>query len=82
MAKIEIIKQIIKEEVEISTCPFCGSSEVEVTQTDGCYGYSYDSAYTRCRCCGSKGPTIKDESYSLSKDKQVLLAVEKWNNRA
>lgn len=82
MSKYVIEKQaIIKEDIEILPCPFCGKENTEVVYRHGDYGYSSSKAYVKCRHCGSQGAKVTDDLGSFSKDRMEKIAITNWNVR-
>ena len=74
-------KEVVTKEIEVLSCPFCGSDNIDVIHYAGFYGYSADEFYVKCKDCGACGGKVVDDRCSLSTTKQKELAVEKWNMR-
>lgn len=68
---------IIKEQIDIYVCPFCGSGNLNVVHYAGSYGYSSDATYVKCKSCGAQGP-VYTESVG-TKNKQIKCAILDWN---
>lgn len=74
-------KEVVTKEIEVFSCPFCGSDNIDVIHYTGSYGYSTDETYVKCKYCGATGGKIVDSRYNLTNARQKELAVEKWNMR-
>lgn len=70
--------KIVKKQIEILPCPFCGSNNVKPIHYNGSYGYSPSEDYVTCTSCGASGGRIKDSDCGNNMD----LAIKKWNRRA
>lgn len=77
---------------ELKSCPFCGSSAVDLHAT--CYGGGERgnkprvAFYVRCGACRARGPVFKARGEGFSPiserdhDRQRARAVDAWNRRA
>ena len=70
-------KEIVKEEIDILPCPFCGSENVKPVHCNGEYGYRSSEDYVVCASCGAVGSSIKDSNCGNN----LRLAIQKWNTR-
>lgn len=76
--KVSIDEKVIKEEVELKPCPFCGSEHLEFNYDFGSYGYTQPVASITCLECG----TTISRSYSNVTHRELKLAtVKAWNKR-
>ena len=73
MTKVVIGQKIIEETADASSCPFCGSDNVELRSYD--MGGGYNTHYILCKDCGSRGPEICMEKA------MPIDAVNAWNRR-
>lgn len=51
-------------DLKLKQCPFCGSSDVEVTEFDDCMSECPDSA-VQCNYCFSNGAKTKTENHAV-----------------
>lgn len=70
-------KKVITKEVEILSCPFCGSDNVRPVHITGSYGYSSSEDYVMCKDCGAQGASIRDSDCG----NHMLEVIDKWNRR-
>lgn len=79
MSKYIIEKQeIIRKEINILPCPFCGSENVKPIHCNGSHGYSASEDYVKCFSCSATGGLITNNDGLHFTEK----AIKKWNRRA
>ena len=69
-------KTIVKQ-IEILSCPFCGSDNVQPIHIEGNWGYSASQDYVRCLNCKATGGKIEDSNCG----NHMHEAIDKWNKR-
>src|SRR5690349_9545230 len=63
------------EPIELAPCPFCGSADVEPTESDrGC-------PIVTCLNCGADGPPYRDYVPHESEESEKAKAAGLWNRR-
>lgn len=68
----------MSDKEKLSPCPFCGNSEIKISQ--GYFGYSYFHCSAKCNCCGVSVEK-EDDIYDKSKYKVIDNAIEARNRR-
>lgn len=69
-------RTVTVEEIEIKSCPFCGSDEVKPIYYKEQWGWSNAENFVKCCRCGAKDPLI-----SRVEGDHTIESIKAWNRR-
>jgi len=82
----------MSEQIRLKPCPFCGSTEIQASETGSGQDADVTVGWVKCCYCGTtlsaiaikaKYVQIESDLYRLVSGKSGLdAAIEKWNTRA